>query len=84
MSTTETILTRMMNDTTFADSVFNDAVKALAEYSLSVEDVAKFKGLTHAEYDALVSNPEERKSFGILVDERGPRDGTNHNETLLK
>ena len=73
MTTTETILTRMMNDSAFADAIFSDATKALVEYNLSVEDVAKFKGLTRAEYDALVSSPEERKSFGW----------ENHNETLL-
>ena len=72
MTTTETILTRMMNDSVFANAVFADAERALAgyDYDLSTEEIAKFKGLTRTQFDALVAIPEERKSFGILVDER--------------
>ena len=61
MSTTETILTRMMKNSDFADAVFEDANKALAEYALSAEELAKFKALTKTQFDALT--PEERKSF---------------------
>ena len=81
---TEIILTRMMSDPAFAESVFSDAAKALAEYNLSAEDLAKFQKLTRAQFTSMA--PEERKSFGIMVDERTggrPGGGTNHNETLL-
>ena len=70
---TETILARMMNDTAFAEAVFTDAAKALAEYNLSTEDLAKFKGLTRAEFESTFI--EDRKSFGLKSE--------NHNETIL-
>ena len=73
MSTSETILTRMMNDATFADAVIANAEKALAEYNLSAEDIAKFKSMSYEQFGSLAANPEERKSFGW----------ENHNETLL-
>ncbi len=75
--TTETILTRMMSDPAFAEAVFADAAKALAEYNLSAEDLAKFKGLTRAHFQAM--STEDRKSFGIT----GDPETRNHNETLL-
>ena len=76
MTTTETILTRMMNDVDFANAVFADAEQALAgyDYDLSAEDIVKFKSISRAEFDALVANPEDRKSFIRLV---------NHNESTL-
>ena len=77
MSTTETILTRMMNDSVFANAVFADVEKALAgyDYDLSAEEIAKFKAMSRAEFDALVAIPEERKSFAI---------NRNHNETSIR
>ena len=74
---TETILTRMMTDAKFAEAVFADAAKALAEYNLSAEDLAKFKGLTRAQFEGL--STEDRKSFGV----NGDPETRNHNETLL-
>ena len=74
---TETILTRMMSDAAFAESVFADATKALAEYNLSAEDLAKFKGLTRAHFQAM--STENRKSFVG----GGDPETHNHNETLL-
>ena len=63
MSTIESILTRMMSETTFAEAVFTDAQKALAEYNLSADEVVKFKGLSRAQFDAMP--PEERKSMSV-------------------
>ncbi|MBV6395286.1 MAG: hypothetical protein HFACDABA_00861 [Anaerolineales bacterium] len=79
---TETILSRMMSDAKFAESVFTDAAKALAEYKLSADDLAKFKGLSRAQFEAMT--PEERKSFvvGIVVHDRGGG-GSNHNQSAL-
>ena len=77
MSTLETILTRMISDSAFADALFADAEKALAEYNLSAEDLAKFKGMSRAQFEAM--NPEERKSFGSFHGSGG----VNHNQTAL-
>jgi len=68
---TETILTRMMNDPEFAEAVFANAGKALAEYNLPSEDIAKFKSLTKTQFEGMSS--DERKSFGLPY---------NHNETV--
>ena len=81
----ETILSRMISDSAFADSVFADAEKALADYKLSAEEIAKFKGLTRATFSTMT--PEERRSFAIVVHERSGANGDpetrNHNETAL-
>ena len=61
----ESVLTRMMTDAAFADSVFADANKALVEYNLSAEDLDKFKGLSRAEFDAM--SADDRKSFGGIT-----------------
>lgn len=63
----ESVLARAMSDSLFADQLFANPVQALAEFDLTAEEVAKFQGLYRAEFDALASNPEERKSFGIKV-----------------
>jgi transposase-like protein len=64
MSTIETILSRMMSETAFAEAVFTDTEKALAEYSLSAAVLSKFKGISRADFEVLASQaPEERKSF---------------------
>ena len=68
MSTLETILTRMMSDSAFADALFADAEKTLAEYKLSAEDLAKFKDMSRAQFEAMT--PEERKSFSIVIEFR--------------
>ena len=83
----ETILSRMISDSVFAEAVFADAEKALAEYKLSAEEVTKFKGLSRAHFTTMT--PDERKSFGIIVPDRGGGNapdgaqGGNHNETAL-
>ena len=63
MSTIETILSRAMSDDTFAEQLFTDAETALAEYDLSAEDVAKFKGLSRVQFDAMT--PDQRKSMSL-------------------
>ena len=65
MPAIENILERMITETTFAESVFADAEKALAEYDLSFEEVARFKNLSRTDFESYAStSPEERKSFG--------------------
>ena len=84
----ETILSRMISDSAFADAVFTDAEKALAEYKLSAEEIAKFKGLSRAHFESML--PEDRKSFlivgypGAIGDPQdNPPGSKNHNETAL-
>ena len=67
MSSIETILTRMMQESDFAEAVFTDAEKALAEYNATPEDYAVLKTLTRAEFEAQVI--EGRKSMGITMKE---------------
>ena len=72
MSTIEAILTRAMSDHEFADLLFTDAEKALTEYNLPVAEIAKFKGITRADFEALTSHaPEERKSLAKGFDSQG-------------
>jgi len=65
MSKTETILTRMMSDSNFADTVFADAEMALAEYDLHPAEFLTFKDLSRAQYSAMTTNPEVRQSFSL-------------------
>ena len=66
MSILNTILTRMMSEPEFTDAVFGDADKALAEYNLSTDEIAKFRNLSRADFEAFASaSPEERKSFAL-------------------
>ena len=65
MSTLETILSRMMHESDFAEAVFTDAENALAEYELSADDLTKFKGLTRSQFEGLT--PEDRKSMIAFV-----------------
>ena len=65
MSTIEIILTRSMNDPVFAEALFSQPVKALAEYNLSAEELAQFQGLSRVEIDPMTAKPEERKSFSL-------------------
>lgn len=62
----EIILARMMSDSTFAETVFVDPEKALAEYHLSVDEMAKFKGLTRKQFEAM--SPENRTSMISFVE----------------
>ena len=67
----ESVLSRAMSDTTFADSLFANPAQALASFDLTAEEVAKFQGISRADFDAIVSaSPEQRKSFGIGVPQR--------------
>ena len=63
MSIIETILSRAMSDDTFAEQIFSDAETALAEYNLPADEVAKFKGLSRVQFDAMT--PDERKSMSV-------------------
>jgi hypothetical protein len=68
MSTLETILTRMMSDAEFADQLFANTEKALAEYNLSAEEFSKLNHISRADFDKFASTaPEERKSFASTV-----------------
>ena len=81
----ESILSRMISDPKFADAVFDNASKALAEYGLSTEELTKFQNLSRATFSTMT--PEERRSFAIFVHERsvggGDPETRNHNETAL-
>ena len=84
----ETILSRMISDSAFAEAVFANAEKALAEYKLSAEEIAKFTGLTRAHFESML--PEDRKSFLIVGrsaaigdPQDNPPGSRNHNETNL-
>jgi len=56
----------MMNESAFADAVLANAENALAEYNLPEADVAKFKSMSRADFEAFASaSPEDRKSFSL-------------------
>ena len=63
----ENILSRAMSDAKFADSLFANLEQALAGFELTAEETSKFKGLSRAEFDSLMSSPEERKSFSLIA-----------------
>jgi hypothetical protein len=63
MPTIETILSRAMNDPTFADALFADPEKALAEYDLPAEVIAQFKNLSRAQFEAWEA--EDRRSMSV-------------------
>jgi hypothetical protein len=65
MSTIETILSRAMSDPVFAEALFADPEKALAEYELPADVLARFKSMSRAEFEAL--GTEERKSMATLI-----------------
>lgn len=69
MSNLETILTRAMNDASFADALMADPEKATAEYDLSPEELASLKSMSRIEVDEKSSSasPEERKSFAMMA-----------------
>lgn len=69
MSTLETILSRMMNEPAFANAIFADTGNALAEYNLTADEFAHFKGMSQADFEAFtVTSPEERKSLAASLD----------------
>jgi len=61
MSTIETILSRMMKDPAFADEVLAKTKNVLANYNLSVEELAQIRSMSRAEFISFAA--EERKSF---------------------
>jgi hypothetical protein len=66
MSTIESILSRMMQESEFAEAVFADAEKALAEYDLPADEIKLFQESFRADFEALAAaSPEERKSMVV-------------------
>ena len=64
MSTIETILSRAMSDSSFAEQLFTDADQALAGYDLTAEEIAKLKGMSRGDLNTMTAlAPEERKSM---------------------
>jgi len=64
MSTIETILSRAMSDPAFAEQLFTNADQALAGYELTAEEIAKLKGMSRGDLNAMTAlAPEERKSM---------------------
>ena len=64
----EAVLLRAMSDRPFADELFANVEKALADYDLTAEEIAKFKGLFSMDFDAITAAaPEERSSFANIV-----------------
>ena len=57
----EIILIRAMNDTVFADLLFAQPEKALADYTLSVEEHTQLKNMSRAEFEVLAA--EQRNSM---------------------
>jgi hypothetical protein len=68
MSPLEAILTRMKNEPAFADSVFADAARALAEYRLPAEFIARLKAVPRAQFEA--QPIEELKTLWVAADAR--------------
>ena len=72
--TVESILTKAMSDSAFANALFADLDKALAGYDLTAEEMSSLKSMSRADFEkAANGSPEERKSFLM----------SNHNETAL-
>ena len=66
MSTTETILSRMMHESNFATAVLSDAETALAEYELPADELERFKQISKADFEALANaSPEARQSMVV-------------------
>jgi len=62
----ETILSRAMSDSAFADQLFANADAALASYELTSEERTSLKSMSRAELDKFAAaGPEERRSFSI-------------------
>jgi len=52
----ETILDRAMNDVEFATQMLINPKEALADYSLTAEEMARFESLSHADFEAFNNN----------------------------
>jgi hypothetical protein len=55
MTKLEEIFARMKGEPAFADAVFTDASRALADYCLPAEHMARLKAMSRAEFEALTS-----------------------------
>ena len=71
MSTIEAILFRTISDAAFANLLFTQPDKALADYHLTAEEAAQFKGLRRAE--SATMPPNGRKSMESRFHDRGGR-----------
>jgi hypothetical protein len=70
----ESVLSKAMSDTAFADALFADPAKALAGFDLTAEEAASFKDLRREDLSKMAqASPEDRVSFGWL----------NHNQSAL-
>ena len=68
----ESVLSRAMSDSAFADLLFVDAENALAGFELTTDEIAGFKSMSRSDFDALsMLAPEERKSFSVLSRDAG-------------
>jgi hypothetical protein len=72
MITLEIILTHSMNAPAFADALLAEPEKALAEYDLPADMIAKFKDMSRTDFNALET--EDRQSMSSLI---GTRKGPN-------
>ena len=72
MNTITVILNRMINEPAFAEALIATPEKALAEYNLPADEIAQFKGLSQADFEALASQaPEERRSLATASNNSG-------------
>jgi len=96
----ESVLSRAMSDSAFAEQLFANPDQALASFDLTSEEITKFKGMSRAEFETIVS--EDRKSFAVMISELSVKyeirdsahlsasiastvqNATNHNQTTLK
>jgi len=88
MSQIENILSRMMNEPSFAEEVFKQPKEALSDFGLSTKEIAMFENISPIDFEAYASaSPEDRKSFlrggGDGGGWGGPI-GFNHNESILR
>jgi len=73
MSAIEAILFRAMSDTDFAGQLFTDPEKALAGYSLTVDEFAKFKKISQTRFKTMVTDQRKSLSMGSTSTEGGWR-----------
>jgi hypothetical protein len=71
----QAILTRAMSDRIFADELFANTDQALANYTLTADEIIKLKRLFSLQADGHTSTaPEKYKSFTIPELERDTED----------
>jgi hypothetical protein len=72
----ETVLSRAMSDSVFAEQLFANPDQALADFELTADEAATFKGMARTDFEKLIqASPEERKSFGIAFKAKWGRVG---------